>query len=211
MRKIYFLSLLLYIMACNGNGCNTGPSPGNEFAPLKNPVGKGLNVADIIAKRDRMIPRTCEIISTADVSAALGIPEVDMYLSDSTPRGTDPDYSACFFKWDNSSISSAGILVHVSRNRIGDEAPGYVVEYINALKTTGESTAEQNAVPDIFKTFGGIGDDGAYSVRSGNYYWRLGDQLIFRLSFNSIHPPLEQYKAAQILASKITKNYIAGK
>ena len=63
----------------------------------------------------------------------------------------------------------------------------------------------------VFKTLEGLGDDGAYSTEAGKYFWRLGDQVVFSIAFNTTHTPEQQYRIARNLGALLTQNYVDGK
>lgn len=172
-------------------------------------IGKGLDMDAIIAKRGSVLPEACSIIPAQFIAEVLGVPESGLTIKDSSPRDETASHNSCFFKWEDPNFVNAGILLQGYINPVSDEYPDFIVEFIDSKRELGENTLE--GVQDLFKTFEGFGDDGAYSTVSGRYCWRLGNKVVLSISFNTAHTPKEQYRIATILAKAFTENYIAGK
>jgi hypothetical protein len=205
MNRILSLLLVLFIIGCQGKGCNEDP-----FTKVYKPVGKGVDMDAVLAKRGgRLLPNSCSVVPLADIAEALELKPNQIEVSDSSPRDANPTHSSCFFKWDDFELSNAGILFQALRNPVGDEFPNYVEVFINSKKTTGEQGIDEK--PMIFKTMEGLGDDGAYSTEAGKYFWRLGDQVVFSIAFNTTHTPEQQYRIARNLGALLTQNYVDGK
>ena len=210
MKKLLLFSLVCYLISCNGNGCNGDNSP-IEYRPLDKPYAQRLNMDDIIEARGSVLPDICTVVPMFEIANVLGVPEYDIYISDNNPRVKDPIHTSCFFKWTDSVLSNAGIFMRAERNPYPEEFPDYLIEFIKAKKTTGEQFVDPNMPPIIYSDFLGIGDDGAYNVDEGSYFWRLDNKIAFRLSFNTTHTPEQQYKMAQQLAVIVVQYYLGEK
>ena len=196
-------------MSCNGNGCSGGQSHKNQpFAPLANPVGQGLNMDEVVERRGSILPDICTMVPMFEIANILQVPEYDIYISDNNPRVAQPMHSSCFFKWTDSQLPNAGIFMRVERNPYPIEFPAYLTEMIIAKKTTGERFVDESIPPYIYEDFVGLGDDGAYNAEAGSYYWRLGEKVAFRITFNTMHTPEIQYSMAQKLAVKVLEYYL---
>lgn len=207
MNKVYILSICLLIISCSDKGCNGGKS---AFEESFTPVGKGANMTEILAKRNGvLLTNACNIVSLKDIAQALEVEESMLEVTDSSPSGSNATHSSCFFKWPDDEMGNAGILFQAMRNPMADEIPNYIELFIESKKATGEQGIGE--APIIFKNLEGLGDDGAYSTDAGKYFWRLGDQLILSIAFNSPHSPEEQYRIARKLGALMTQNYIDGK
>lgn len=201
-RSVYWLAFLLVGFI----SCKEG---GESSSAVFQPVGQGIDIAKVIDERGALMADACSIVSLDDVAAALGVDRQTLYTTDSTPRDANPTHSSCFFKWDGSAISNAGILVQILRNPAEGEFPNYIPVFIESKRTTGEQGMDSENY--IFQTLDGLGDDGSYNSELGKYYWRLGDQVCFAIAFNSGHTAQQQYDAARQIGAMMTKNYIAGK
>lgn len=225
MHKIILTLSMLFLFACNQTGSQTGgQNEGNtsgtpevvtqedhdNFQPKATggAIGKGLNMTEVIEKRGgRLLDNACSIIPRRVIAEALGKNPGDFKLTNSSPRDANRTHSSCFFKWSDFDVANAGILIQMMRNPVGDEFPDWVVQFITSKKEMGESTTDGEK--DVFKTFEGFGDDGAYSTLGGKYFWRLGDQIVFSIAFNTAHSPEDQYDIAVKLATQLTQNYLA--
>ena len=209
MKKIILFALAVYFISCNGGGCGGAfGSSKKAFAPLDKPVARGLNMEEVIAKRGRLLPDICTMVPMHEIADILEVPEYDIYISDNNPRVPDPIHSSCFFKWTDDELSNAGIFMRAERNPYPEEFPAYLTEMIIAKKTSGERFVDESIPPNIFTDFEGIGDDGAYNTTAASYYWRLGEEIAFRLTFNTTHTPERQYELAQQLAIKVIEYYL---
>jgi hypothetical protein len=207
MGRLYIFTICLLIISCNDNGCSIRKS---AFEEKFTPVGVNVNMTEVLAKRNGLLlPNSCNIVSLTDIADALNVQESMLEVTDSSPRGSNATHSSCFFKWPDDEIGNAGILFQAMRNPMEDEIPNYIELFIESKRTSGEQGVGE--APDIFKTLEGLGDDGAYSTEAGKYFWRLGDQIIFSIAFNSPHSPEEQFRIARKLGVLMTQNYIDGK
>ena len=225
MHRIILTLSIFFLFACNQTASENGnqkeqstsvtpkvvtQEDHDNFQPKATggAIGKGLNMTEVIEKRGgRMLDNACSIIPRRVIAEALGKNAGDFKLSNSTPRDANPTHSSCFFKWSDFDVPNAAILIQMMRNPVGDEFPDWVVQFITSKKEMGESTTDGDR--DVFKTFEGFGDDGAYSTVGGKYFWRLGDQVVFSIAFNSAHSPEDQYEIAVKLATVLTQNYLA--
>jgi len=92
------------------------------------------------------------------------------------------------------------------KNPLGNDYPDYVSQMISSKRVLGEQAVEGQAV--LYKKFDGFGDDGSYSTEGGKYFWRIGEEMVFQIAFNTTHDPNEQYNAARKIAKAMTENYI---
>ena len=204
IKSIILVSLFCY-MSCNDQGCNQGDVFTREYEP----VGVGLNVEEIIAKRNGLVvANVCNMVPLEQIAEALGLEATQLEVTDSSEKGANRKSSSCFFKWDDFDLPNAGILFQSMRNPMPDEIPDYVIRFIESKKPTGERGIDE--APILFQDFPGIGDEGAYSTDAGKYFWRLGDKALLSIAFNTTHSATEQYVIARKLATLMTEGYIAG-
>lgn len=202
-------------MSCNG-GCNEATESQSysteelheNFVPEKPTVeiGKNVDMAAVIGNGRIFKKYACNLIPLSVVAEALGRTPQEVTRRNATPRDADPAQTACFYKWSDFEVPNAGIFIQMLRNPLGDEYPDYMSKMIDSKKEVGEQGVGSEAM--IFKTFEGFGDDGAYSTEAAKYYWRLGEDIVFHIAFNTAHGPNDQYKAASIIAKAMTEEYL---
>ena len=208
MRKVLGFLFAIILIGCNDSGCGAGGA--DVFTQTFEPVGQGVDMKELLVKRGgQLLPNSCGIVSIDDIAQALELTPRDIEVTDSSPRGANAPHSSCFFKWSDYDLPNAGILFQAMRNPLGDEFPNYVEVFIESKKSTGEQGIDEK--PILFKTLSGLGDDGAYSTEAGKYFWRLGNELILSISFNTMHTPEQQYRIARNLGALMTQNYVDGK
>ena len=197
-------------MACNGKGCNEASgSQGTTAVTQGGTVGKGLDIDAIAQKRGSLLVPACIVVPLTKISSLVGVSADAIDIADSSPKDANPSHSSCFFKWEDFDVVSAGILLQVRINPLGeDEYPDYIKMFIDSKRDMGERTIEGEV--DKFITFEGFGDDGAYSYSSGKYFWQLGNKVLMSIAFNTSHTPEEQYKIATGLATEMVNNYANG-
>ena len=202
--------LLFTFFALIIHSCTTGQS-NDPYAKLRigdpppEPIGKNVDIVKVVTKKKGRLGYACHLISADEMSQALGMTPQDIKLSNATPRDADPNQTACFYKWDDPEVVSAGIFIQLLRNPLGDDFPDYIVEFIKQKRSRGEQEANGDA---IFLKEMDWGDDGAYSTELAKYYWRLGEEVILSIAFNTSYSEREQYQIATKIATTLTRNYI---
>ena len=199
--------MIIGMSACDGTKPTTVVKP---FVPptIDNPIGKGLNIDEVISQRGRAIPSVRYLVPIEFIASQLGKTVADIVVKDSSPQGANATHSSCFFKWSDFEVNNAGILLQVMTNPLGDEYPEYVEKFITSKKSLGEQDLDGAKI--LFKTLQGFGDDGAYSYEGGKYFWRLGDKIIMSIAFNSAHSPEDQYRIATAIGKQMVDNYVKG-
>lgn len=217
MNKYLILVALLGFMSCNG-GCNESDSSTQvsaevqhaDFKPAvpKEDIGKDVDLSEkISSNKGKFFKRhACSLVSALAVGEALGRAKEEIVLRNATPRDADPAQTACFYKWTDHDLPNAGLFIQLLRNPLGDEYPNYISLMIQSKLDKGEQTIDGE--PILFKQFRGFGDDGAYSTEGGKYFWRIGEDVVFHIAFNTLHGPKEQYDIATKLAKTLTQNFL---
>jgi len=205
VKGLIVLSVVLCITSC-GTGQSTSPYSKLKIGdPPPSPIGKNVDMAALTTKNGGRLGRACRLITADEMAAALGKTKEDIKLSNATPRDADPNQTACFYKWDDPDLFNAGIFIQLLKNPMGDDFPDYVSQFILQKRTRGEQ--QMDGPPSLFKPLD-WGDDGSYDVESAKYYWRLGEEVVFALAFNTVYTPKEQYQIATDIATRLTHNYI---
>ena len=147
------------------------------------------------------IPDACDLLTAETIAKYVDQPAESIFLNDgSSPK--NPYARACFFKWDGSAIPNAGVMVQVQQNGIAEDVPQYLTLLVQSKKTDGEVDPVTNEKV-IYKDWPGHGEDGAYSTDVGKYMWRVGDDWVFMVAFNTVLPPKSQKVAADAFAKEV--------
>jgi len=202
--------LIITLFALIIHSCTTGQST-DPYSKLKIgdpppvPIGKNVDIQKVVAKKKGRLGYACRMVSVEEIAQALGMTVQDITQSNATPSDADPNQTACFYKWDDPEVVSAGIFIQILRNPLGDEFPDYITEFIKQKRSRGEQEANGDAT---FLKEMDWGDDGAYSTELAKYYWRLGEEVILSIAFNTSFSEREQYQVATKIATTLTRNYV---
>ena len=147
------------------------------------------------------IPDACDLLSKETIAKYVNQPAESIFLNDgSSPQ--NPMARACFFKWDGSAIPNAGVMVQLQKNQVADEVPEYLTLLVQSKKNQGEIDPATGSKV-LYKDWPGHGEDGAYSTDVGKYMWRVGDDWVFMVAFNTVLPPKSQKVAADAFAKEV--------
>lgn len=213
IKHYFLLSTLSLFIACNGDGCgSSGASTVSSVATSAGGgahIGKGVDVGAIAAKRGSLLVPACLIVPLDRVAKLVGVSSEAIDIRDSSPKDANASHSSCFFKWDDDRVVSAGILLQILKNPLGDEEyPDYVQMFIDSKRNSGEANIDGDK--DIFKYFPGFGDDAVYSYVAGKYFWQMDNKVIMSIAFNTAHTEQEQFSIATALATDMINNYVKG-
>jgi len=213
IKHIIILLGLTALMSCNGSGCNNSGDSATRgtiasTAPGQ-PIGQGLDIAGLVQKRGKIIVPACIIVPLDRIASVVGVSPDDIEIRDSSPNDVNPSHSSCFFKWEDSAVVSAGILLQVRKNPLKEEEyPDYIQMFIDSKRNVGEQDTDGGKY--LFDTFPGFGDDGVYSHTSGKYFWQMGNKVLMSIAFNTSHTDEQQYQIASTLATDMINNYVQG-
>lgn len=192
------IGLLFWMVACQSD------------KNMQAPIGQGVDMDQVLINRNgKLLPDVCQLVPSDQIANILNVDPRGLEITDSSDPGPDGVSKACFFKWPDDHIPNAGILLQAMRNPLAEEFPDYIIQFIISKKEKGEQGVAQQSI--LFTPWAGYGDDGAYSHDAGKYYWRLSDQLIFSIAFNTTHNASEQLDIANQLARAMTERYIQGR
>lgn len=150
------------------------------------------------------IPDACDLISAADVERIFGLGSGIVNQKDASTMKS-PYTKSCFYRWDG-VVPNTGILVQVQGNPVPEEFEGWVSLFVSSKRTSGEKSMATNETFK-YKKLEGLGDDGSYSHRLGKYVWRIADDYVFTISFNTNSAPDVQMKHAQAIGKVMMENY----
>lgn len=111
-----------------------------------------------------------------------------------------------FVLWDESLyVNNKGFYLAIQSNRNSEYEGNFVRDFVNVLKTVGESDVQGNK--SLYNDWPGIGTDGAYSLSSRTYTWQIHNCILFKLIFNTSHDSEAQLKYATHLAHEFNAQY----
>lgn len=149
------------------------------------------------------VPNACDLVSDKFIANALGLQKGAIEIKDGSTKVSKHSRS-CFYKWEDPNVNDAGIMIQAMGNPVKEEAPEYLVLYLESKKTKGETDYNENK-QIVFKDFDVVGDDGAYSYEMHRYHWRIGDQRLYTIAFNTHMSEQEEYDIAVKVAKEIMK------
>ncbi|HPN72034.1 MAG TPA: hypothetical protein PLZ32_21060 [Saprospiraceae bacterium] len=164
--------------------------------------GKDLS-KEIIAVKDLPLFTTCDLLSKEFLMKEMN---ADDFTFNSKNGGSSETTESCFFQWTTASKPNAGVMLQIMKNAFEEETPVWATEYINGMKAGNAGTATGS---EMFKEFDGAGDDGVYSNKLSQYFWRLGNNYVFMLAFNLDNSEEEKLEFAKELAEETMTNFKA--
>jgi len=191
MIRIIAIVMVLTMISCKGDKA-AAPTNTNGTALAPKP------------KFDDRLPAPCELLSASSIASLVSTDEQAIEIKEAS-NAQNLFSRACFFKWDDPSMSDAGVMIQIMTNPVEDEAPEYLELFIASKKTAGETTMGSDEKV-LYSDFPGYGDDGAYSFQMHKYLWRIGYDYSFLLAFNTALSEEQELAAANTLAAEIMKN-----
>ena len=164
--------------------------------------GKDLS-KEIIAVKDLPMFTTCDLLSKEFMIKELG---ADDFTFNSKNGGSSETTESCFFQWNTAKRPNAGVMFQIMKNPFEAETLVWASEYIKGMKA---GSAGNGSEVVMYSTFEGVGDDGVYSDKLSQYFWRLGNNYVFMLAFNLDNTSEEKLSFAKDLADEAMKNFKA--
>lgn len=164
--------------------------------------GKDLS-KEIIPVKDLPLFTTCDLLSKEFLIQKMG---ADDFTFNSKNGGSSETTESCFFQWNTTQRPNAGVMLQIMKNAFEEETPVWATEYINGMRAGNAGTAVGT---EMFQKFEAVGDDGVYSNKLSQYFWRLGNNYVFMLAFNLDNTEEEKLAYAKTLASETMKNFKA--
>lgn len=157
---------------------------------------------------DADVPDACTLITVEEVAKILGVDAMKVNLKDGSNKITATTRS-CFFRWATSSNPNEGILIQVQKNPIPDEYAEWPTLFIDSKIQNGEQTFDGTDVNYKYTKWDFVGDAGCYSFEAGKYHWRVADDFVFMVAFNTGAGKSKQLKQAEQLAQKVMNSFNA--
>ena len=138
------------------------------------------------SKGKMVLPNACDLVTKEQMASWIKIPAEKIKLINGSPKKAGGDSRSCFFKWEDSEMPNTAVLIQLMRNSVEDEVPEWPTYFINSKMETGE----KEMTPDgekthVFKPFSEFGDAGAYNADIAKWYWRIGNDAIVMVAFNT--------------------------
>ncbi len=236
MRGIFLaISLMMILVSCDGDKKVKETSPSNVYenstqareanqaaqleqkeklaakAQSKSTTAKQENTnvkAEPIAVKgnfDKDIPDACTLITEAQVESVFGLPKGTVALKDgSSTQATKA--RACFFRWETDANPNAGILIQVQKNPIPEEYAEWPTLFIQSKIEGGEQTFDGSGISYKFEKWDEAGDAGCFSYEAGKYHWRIADDYVILLAFNTNNNKKSQMAAAKSISGIVMSN-----
>ncbi|HRD06753.1 MAG: hypothetical protein U0V54_01195 [Saprospiraceae bacterium] len=150
------------------------------------------------------IPDPCTLIPVSFLNSTFGLrsaPEIKNGTM--KPR---PAEKSCFFKFEDPKKPNGGIMLQIMTNPFPSEIPDYPDMVIKGKIADGEQVPYENKVLK-FGPWNELGDGGCYSYEAGKYHWKIKDQYVFLLAFNTYHDEAAQKQLAAKIGREIMKNF----
>lgn len=153
---------------------------------------------------DRKLPETaCQLVTEKFLGELIGVDY--QYISVKNASGADPFQRSCFFRWDQDDTPNAGVLLQVQINPIEADFPDWAENFIPSKMTSGDNAPDGSA-SFKYKSFDGIGEEGAYNFHLSRYYWRTKDNRIVMIAFNIPTTEPQQVGWAKRIAREVMSN-----
>lgn len=152
------------------------------------------------------IPDPCSLIPVSFLNTTFGLrSSPDVKNGSLKPR---PAEKSCFFKFEDPKKPNGGIMLQIMTNPFPSEIPDYPDMVIKGKLTDGEQVPYDNKVIR-FAPWNELGDGGCYSYEAGKYHWKIKDNYVFMLAFNTYHDEATQKQLALKIGREIMKNFSA--
>lgn len=163
------------ILLAGCTGCNENPTTSAEAEKMKSvPVEEPKTY-------DPNVPDACSLITIEEIASVIGIDASTISVKDgSNLRALN--VRSCFFRWEHNGAPNSGVLVQAQSNPLPEEFPDWGTTYIKAKIESGDKTLD--GATFLYKPFDGGGVEGAYNHEMKKYFWRIGDDIIYTLTFN---------------------------
>jgi len=173
-------------------------------APPSVPIGKNIDIVSVMASKGGKLGNIASYMTDLDIAEATGKPRNEIVFNDASKKGSDPQHTSGFYKWEDFDVRGAGIFVQVFKNPFPDDIPDYISRFVEQKRTSGEKDYE--GVATLFQKLD-WGDAGCYDPESAKYFWSLGNEVAFQIAFNTSYSHEEQLKIATTLAERLTRNF----
>ncbi len=161
--------------------------------------------AVVVANYDKDIPDACSLITEDQVETIFGLPKGSVALKDgSSPQATKS--RACFFRWETDANPNAGILIQVQKNPVPEEYAEWPTLFIESKIEGGEQTFDGSGISYKFEKWDEAGDAGCFSYEAGKYHWRIADDYLILLAFNTNNNKKSQMAAAKSISGIVMSN-----
>ncbi|MBK8699566.1 MAG: hypothetical protein IPN29_08490 [Saprospiraceae bacterium] len=150
------------------------------------------------------IPDPCTMLTANYLGTTFALNALPEIKSGS--KKPQPSEKSCFFRFEDPKKPNGGIMLQIMTNPYPDEIPDYPELVIKGKIEDGEQVPYDKKVIK-FKPFNDLGDGGCYSYEAGKYHWKIKDQYVFLLAFNTSHDEATQKQLAVKIGKEIMRNF----
>lgn len=208
---ILFLGIFV-IMSCGADSNNKSTTANNTASQnqevAQTPSNTTGEVEQVVMNNyddreyDPSVPDACTLIKLEDIASIIDVPAHAIDVKDGSNKVTTTTRS-CFFRWVDGSFGNSGVLIQVQKNPIPEEYAEWPTLFIESKIKNGEQTFDGTEVNHKYVKWDGIGDAGCYSYEASKYHWRVKDDFVFMIAFNSDVKNAKQLKQATAIAKKV--------
>lgn len=195
MRYTLLFILALGLTACKGDKETTTATDTAKTTKTKSSSKSGA----------LSLPDACSLVTDAEMASYIGVNVGEVEVKDGSGANATTSRS-CFFKWEDSGVPNAGVMVQVMKNPVQDDVPEYLELYIENKKKSGEKSFQDDKSYK-YEDFPGYGDAGAYSYPLHKYTWRIGRDYAFLIAFNANFSKSQEMDIAKKVADKMMANF----
>lgn len=205
---LYILGIAFFVFSCNSKNTTEAPikQETKQFnTPSPKPKKSKSSKFNVGNDGRIVLPDACSLVSSKSMEKYLGLKDIEVTVKDGTPGGTDT--RSCFFKWEDPYFPNSGVLVQLMRNPVPDEVDEWPTIFIDSKKTSGEqSMVGAEEVSYMFDDWDVFGDDGAKSEELAKYFWRLENEVVVMVAFNTDDEGAEKTIMAEKIGKDIMRN-----
>ncbi len=180
------------------------------------------NVAESVAAEQNTTttssPEASKIINTNDVPDPASLVSGEfikglfkMSSVGEVRPGSSPDAKdkSTFYRIEDPKANGA-ILIQIAVNPIPAEIENYPSTMIDNKMTVGEADPVSNE-SSKYISLPELGDKGCYNYSLGKYHWKLNEDYLYMIAFNTSHKEADQKKLAIAIAQELNKNISSSK
>ena len=203
--RFFLLIIIVGLLSCKPDTASVASE--SDTKPQKDELSKAIQKPknDIKTNYNKEgVPDACDLLSKETIARYVRQPVESIIPADGS-SSQSPKARACFFKWDGSALANAGVMIQLQKNPVIEDVPEYFTYLISSKKTEGEKNPATGTTMK-YSDWPGFGDDGAYSTEAGKYVWRVGNDWVFMIAFNTVLEPKAQEVAARAFAQEAMAN-----
>jgi len=152
------------------------------------------------ASTSKILPDPCATVSREDIANLLS-KSVDL-ITHKNSNSASSTTRSCFYRWSDSKVPNAAILLQALGNPVPDEFAGWATAFIENKKSNGERLLSDPDTPIKYVTLKGLGEHTCYNLQESKCYIRIGD-IVYLIATNGIEDDKTKMNIFKTLGSKI--------